>query len=336
MDKKLDNSLKPIESFVQQGLAQRFQQVFGLPLVYSNAPDKKAAAQKLLERGLKYPMAFASVTGESVGEGSYRPHALWRRGLTSGMSADDIHGSRLNLIPVSTEYEVTVLCKSMAEVQRIKKLWLLGSVQNALKFSVLFGAVNLDVHVVQDKRVSLPQREGGLTEAAEYPMTMQVTVSGYLSTDDFAKAQVVNDIELSVYVDTELELVKRLDTSQPMVYGVNQNYVLQEVGSAGEGNSNLIDISTPANTFNLILTEDRTIGFTGGTAALDGKRFVVRITQGEPGGYSITWDTESVSYGGDIPEIELTSDVGQYDYIGFIYRHSARKCDLIAYSRAYA
>jgi hypothetical protein len=196
----MDNSLKPIEAFVNQGLAQRFQQIFGLPLVFSNSPDKRAAAAKLLQRGLKYPFAFASVISDGISENGYKPHTLWRRGLVSGKSDDGILAYRLNLIPVTTEYDITFQAQAFSDVRRFTKTWLLGSVQKAMKFSLLYGMVNLDINVECEPKLQVPERDGGVEEVKQYELKTTLTVSGYMSADELAKAQVINAVEATAYV----------------------------------------------------------------------------------------------------------------------------------------
>lgn len=336
----MDNQLKPIENFVKQGLAQRFQQLFGYPLVYSNANDKKSSATKLMQRGLKYPFAFATLTGEAVAENTYSPHKMWRRGLVTGTTDDQVLAYRLNLIPVTTEYTLTFLCQSLPELMRFKKLWLLGSINNGMKFSVLYGTVNIDVHVACERRVSIPTVDAGLTETREYVCEVTLQVSGYLSADEFATIQVVNELEIDTIVDPTAPESQRLTQLQPSTYGPScPEYLLYEVPAIQPDNpdgNTFIDISLPVNTYNVILYEDRIIGFTGFKASLDGKRFVLRVTQGEPGGFNVTWDPATTNFGGDITALTITQEVGRYDYIGFTYRHGAGACDLIAFSRNYA
>jgi hypothetical protein len=336
----MDKSLKPIEHFVKQGLAQRFQQLFGYPLVYSNASDKKSSAQRLMQRGLKYPFAFATLTGESVAENTYAPHKMWRRGLVTGTTDDQVLAYRLNLIPVTTEYTLTFLCQSLAELMRFKKLWLLGSISNALKFSVLYGTVNFDIHVTCERRISIPSVEAGLTEAREYVSEVTLTVSGYLSPDELATIQATNEIEETTFVDSDKLTETRLSQLQPSSFGPScPDYLIYDVGPVEPGDpegTTLIDISLPVNTYNIILYEDRIVGFTGFKASLDGKRFVLRVTQGEPGGFNIVWDPNTTNFGGDIQGLTITQEVGRFDYVGFTYRHSAGAVDLIAFSRNYA
>jgi hypothetical protein len=333
----MDNTLKPIEAFVQQGLAQRFQQLFGLPLVYSNAPDKRATAAKLLQRGLKYPFAFASVSRESITEGSYKPHGLWRRGLVTGSGQSDVDTYRLNVIPTTIEYEITLMTQSFAELSRFKKLWLLGSIQNGLKFSVLYGTVSIDVHVVQERQVNIPQREGGLTEVKEYIATVNLTVQSYMSQDELAKAKAIIEVQESITIESAIEdTVLTRDMLPVPLFGMSGGTSGASIDVPPVNQTDgYLDISLPVDTFNIILFEDRFIGFKN-TGGIKNKRFVVRVTQGAPGGFVINWDTpETMRFGDDIMDAPLTPDVGKFDYLGFIYRQESGVCDLVAFSRGY-
>lgn len=208
----MDNSLKPIEAFVQEGLQQRFQQIFGFPLVYSNSPDKKATAKRLLGQGLKYPLAFASVSSDGLTKDTYRPHGLWRRGLVGGMAPDRSHALRLNLIPVTTEYEITFLADSLPQVRRFTKLWLLSLVQKGLKFSVTYGVADLWINVEQADIVQVPQRQDGLQEVKQYELVTSLTISGYMSADELKNAQVVTAVEAEGFADP-VDVISKLDST---------------------------------------------------------------------------------------------------------------------------
>lgn len=333
----MDDTLKPIEAFVQQGLAQRFQQIFDAPLVLVNAPDKRAAIAKLTQRGLKYPFAFASISRDSITEGTYRPHTLMRRGIMGKPSSDGMTAQRLNLIPVTTEYEITFLTQSFSDVRKFSRTWLLAVIQNAFKFSVTYGVVDLDINVIPEQAVSLPQRESGLSEAKEYVATVNITVAGYMSNTKLQLSQVVNEIDLSIDVDTTVETVE-FRGAEPIPFGLSTaKYVLHQVSDSPD--KILLDLSLllgSVNTYNIVLYGNRIIGFTNGSVALDGKRFAIRVTQADPGGFDILWDPESVQFGIDITSVELTQEVGKYDYLGFSYNHSVGASDLIAFARDYS
>ncbi len=86
--------------------------------------------------------------------------------------------------------------------------------------------------------------------------------------------------------------------------------------------------------FDLTLTASRTINFTGGTAALDGRKCVLRIKQGGSGSYLVTWGTGS-HFGTSFTSITLSTAVNAVDLVGIIYRHAATSYDIAAYSLGY-
>ena len=86
--------------------------------------------------------------------------------------------------------------------------------------------------------------------------------------------------------------------------------------------------------FDLTLGGNRTITFTGGSAALDGKKILLRIKQDPTGTRTLTWDT-MVRFSTDIASITLTTTASSTDLVGLIYNHAALKYDVVALSRGY-
>ena len=93
------------------------------------------------------------------------------------------------------------------------------------------------------------------------------------------------------------------------------------------------DIST-GQVFDLTLEGNRTITFTGGSSALDGKKIVVRIKQDGTGSRTLSWDT-MVRFGDDITGITLTTTAAKTDVVGLIYNHAAVKYDVVALAKGY-
>lgn len=86
-----------------------------------------------------------------------------------------------------------------------------------------------------------------------------------------------------------------------------------------------------ADIFDLTLTGDATIGFTGGE---DGQSVMVRVKQDATGGRSITWGA-MVRVGSDIPSVPLSSAAGKTDYVGLIYHATDDKYDIVSYVRGF-
>lgn len=89
-----------------------------------------------------------------------------------------------------------------------------------------------------------------------------------------------------------------------------------------------IDISAPVGVYALELTADTPLSFTGLTAAVHRKRFIVEVTQGAGGGFTLQPDA-SVALGADLPSIDLSTNPGVTDCLGFIYRHNTGKCHFL-------
>lgn len=94
-----------------------------------------------------------------------------------------------------------------------------------------------------------------------------------------------------------------------------------------------IDIST-GDSFAVTLGGDRTLNFTGGSAALNGKKILLRLKQDGTGSRNPVWGA-MVRFGSDIPDITLTSTPSKTDIVGLIYDHSAMKYDVVAFAKGY-
>ncbi len=195
----MDNSLNPIEDFINTGLAERFFKVFGVPLLFYNGPDVKAVrAQVMQKTGQKdtYPYARAKTSGFALNETAYKANTLLRRGLHGQASHDNTRTYKLSMIPVITTFEVELYVQDMRSLRNLSKQWLLACVRNNLKFTVNYGIGPVDIDVKLDKQLSVPPREGGTTEVKEYIMTANMMVNGYMSDGPgLSSSQAVNELD---------------------------------------------------------------------------------------------------------------------------------------------
>ena len=193
----MDNSLNPIEDFINTGLKERFFKVFSVPLLFYNGPDVKSAIRKKLkdpEKANIYPFARARLSGVALNEMSYKPNTLLRRGLHGGASHDNTLTYKLSMIPVIFTYEVDIYTQDLPSLKHLSKLWLLSATRNNLKFTVSYGIGPIDIDVKPDRQLSIPPREGGVTEVKEYVMTSNLAVHGYMS-EDLSTSQAVNQLD---------------------------------------------------------------------------------------------------------------------------------------------
>lgn len=193
----MDNSLKPIEDFINTGLANTFFRVFQVPLLFYNGPDVKAVATKRLQRDDRqvYPFARAKTSGFALNETSYKPNTLLRRGLHGHASHDNTRTYKLSMIPVATTYEIEFYVQDMRSLRNLSKQWLLAATRGNLKFTVNYGVGPVDIDIKLDKQLTVPTREGGVSEVKEYVLTSNMIVNGYMSDGSLTSSQAVSEID---------------------------------------------------------------------------------------------------------------------------------------------
>jgi hypothetical protein len=203
----MDNSQNPIEALINSGLAKHFYRVFGVPLLFYNGPDvKTVAAERLKKKGLpSYPYAIARTAGYVRSQNGYKPNTLLRRGLYGGLSQDHKLTYQLNMIPVTTTFEIVMYVQDFPTVRKWGKQWLMSSTRNDLNFSITYGVADVDIRVQLDENVNVPPREGGATEVKEYQLQSNLMVQGYMS-DPLKRAQVVDALEVQLDVVRDLGL----------------------------------------------------------------------------------------------------------------------------------
>lgn len=195
----MDDSLSPIEDFINTGLSQHFFKVFKVPLLIYNGPDVKAALRDKLQKANNkdmYPFARARTSNFALNETSYKPNTLVRRGLHGQASHDNTLTYKLSMIPVATTFEVEFYTQDMRSLRLFSKQWLIAAARSSsMKFAVNYGIGPVDIDVKLDKQISVPPREGGVTEVKEYMLTTNMVVNGYMS-EDLTHSQAVTELDV--------------------------------------------------------------------------------------------------------------------------------------------
>jgi len=192
----LDQRINPVEAFVYKGFADRFYQVFGTVLTYTTSVDKKAARAKQLGQDTGYPMAFAVLKSQAIDETRYSPKTLLLRGTTSGASSDSKLTYKAQFIPVIFSFEISYLCQDIKDVTAFAKEWLFAALGGYLKFSVIYGVVDVDIGCDLDREVNIPEKKVGLSDVNEYEAVTNIRILGFLSPDNLAKTQAVTEIDV--------------------------------------------------------------------------------------------------------------------------------------------
>ena len=234
----MDNSTTSVESLINSGFARRFHQVFGLPIFFSNTPDKRAVAAKVMQdKNLKYPLAFASFTSRSLAENRYSPHSLLRRGIYGNATSDNVQTFRLRMLPVTTSFGLTLLSEDWDTIDKFTKQWLFCVQEGSLKFSLTYGVVKIDIHVDLDREVQFPTRSGGLDEPKEFELTSAFRIEGYINKP-LERAQAANEVEIEGRLNSALDQNDRREQGHSVqVFRFNRPWPNIDGPAASEGDT---------------------------------------------------------------------------------------------------
>lgn len=100
-------------------------------------------------------------------------------------------------------------------------------------------------------------------------------------------------------------------------------------------NTFTLNMGTNYRMFDLgVLGANSTVTQSGGSSAIDGKTFFIRVKQDGTGGRTLTLDS-TFGYGTDLTAISINTSVNKKSYFCFAYDSSTSKCDVFAQTRGY-
>lgn len=190
----IDNKVSPIEDFIKQGLAQRFNKTFGCALIFTTSTNKKAARAKLMQSQSGYPMAFATLKNWTLDETRYSPKTLFMRGISSQSTSDSKLTYKIKPLPVVMTYEITMYSQDMNELTGLAKKWLIATVQGGMKFNVLYGVADIGIALELDRDLSFNEKKNELTDTDEYELVAMMKVGGFISQDYIEQVQAITEI----------------------------------------------------------------------------------------------------------------------------------------------
>jgi hypothetical protein len=201
----MDNKIIPIEKLVKEGLVQNFRKVFDADLTITNTSNKRELVAKRAQgRALKYPIAFAELNSVALPtQGAYRSQALLRRGLTGQATSDNLGTFKVSMIPMDSAYQILFITNDFSQAEKFGKLWLMAAVGGFLKFSIMYGVVDVGISLELDRQVSFPQRDASPGTVEEYEVTANLVVNGYASHDALMNQQAAMSVETTMYVTNE-------------------------------------------------------------------------------------------------------------------------------------
>lgn len=200
----IDNSISPVEDFIKQGLAERFKQTFGTPLTYTTSTNKKAIRAKQLQSQSGYPMAFATLKSFAIDETRYSFKTLFTRGVSSQANTDSRLTYKVKPLPAILVYEITFIDNDSQSLANIAKSWLFAVATGSLKFSIMYGTVDMSIAIDLDREINFTDKKNELTETDEYEATATLRVFGFISPNTIQTQQAIVEVQLENVVGDEV------------------------------------------------------------------------------------------------------------------------------------
>lgn len=190
--------IKPVESFVFEGLVSRMQQTFACQTVFTTANDKTRTLARLREgSGVQYPYIFMMISSFARNPESYATNRLARRGVMNVV--EEQQGLTVRLIPVNFEVEVEFITNKFEAVEQgavtsFARRWLFAQRCGYLKFNIMYGRLQLPISVTMSDSVPIPPLENKVEQESAYKITTTLTVHGWISEPSLGTEGIVNTL----------------------------------------------------------------------------------------------------------------------------------------------
>lgn len=203
----MQTQVQPVDTLVNEGLAQKIKQQFRAPAFFVSSPDKLRQLQVLQgNQPVEYPYIFLNVQSWSAASDRYNSNRLSRQGVPVRLTTGGNQYELARIIPVNFEIEVTYVTNKYDgledSVQGFARRWLFVRRNGSANFTVNYGLTDLPVTYTIGEALSLPPRESPTDQESAYQVVGNLTLQGYISEPMLGVRGRVSQIILSEAIPT--------------------------------------------------------------------------------------------------------------------------------------
>lgn len=194
--------IKPIESFVFDGILKRFTEVFQCRALLTTSTDKARSLERVFSGApVEYPYAFLTVQSMSHNKESYQSPTLTRRGVRIATQDNQIMTARV--LPTNFNIEVEFHTNKFSGIEATTvtgyaRRWLFAYKCGYLKFNIRYGQLETRIGVTLDESVPTPPLENKVETEAVYKIVSNLVVHGWSSEPIVGSTGRVNEIDLQM------------------------------------------------------------------------------------------------------------------------------------------
>lgn len=192
--------LDSVDSFIFQGLQDRFLSVFNTPTVWSTSTAKVKALDKLFKdkgKPVSYPYAFLSLNTWQRAEDRASIRASTLRGTRVSVSTDSVSTYSVRFLPVDFTIGVEWYFNNYGDLLDASRRWMFIQQRGSLNFQVGYGQTSFDIKTVPEPSVTFPKREADPDNVQEYMLETSLNLLGYISETEVIQQGVVNTVEIT-------------------------------------------------------------------------------------------------------------------------------------------
>jgi hypothetical protein len=194
--------IKPIESFVFDGILKRFTEVFQCRALLTTSTDKTRTLERVFSgKPVEYPYAFLTLQSMAHNKESYQSTTLTRRGVR--ISTTDNQFMTARILPTNFNIEVEFHTNKFngieaATVTGYARRWLFAYKCGYLKFNIQYGQLETRIGVTLDESVPTPPLENKVETEAVYKIVSNMVVHGWSSEPILGSMGRINEIDLQM------------------------------------------------------------------------------------------------------------------------------------------
>jgi hypothetical protein len=199
-------SVRPVEEFVFQGLAKRFQQVFDCICVYTNTYETMRAVQQIFDgKPVQYPFAIMRIDGMRMTENTWNTQQMARKGLITSIQDDGKNAWAVKLMPatftIGIEYHTNQFDLSLNNsVLAFAKSWIFARRNGFLKYEVQYGNLALQILPQLDNDLQIPSMDNQANKEAVFVVKANIQLLGWISQAHLGTENLVKEINVGVTV----------------------------------------------------------------------------------------------------------------------------------------
>lgn len=199
----LNTKLDPIDKFVSEGLQKRCRQVFCPSTAWVTSADKTKILQRMFgnvsaaerDTTIRYPYMLLTMSNVQLAQDRLHTKTTSMRGSPVVVSTDGVRSYTVSFLPVDFTVGVEFVAVTMTDVMEFSSRWLFAHRKNLLAFNVEYGQSSFSITTALSDSVSIPVRSTG--GVAEYSVTCDMTVHGFISEPVLMDAQIAREVSVS-------------------------------------------------------------------------------------------------------------------------------------------